>query len=82
MSKYPCCGGKRNHGHPPLRVKTSRTCVYLVATDIPHGRRCDRPAGWKWHDDDDEFFCEVHKLGEPADDSEETYNEFWSTKNG
>lgn len=62
----------------PFKVKTNRTCDF----DIPltwGSRSCGRPARWKWHADNDEFFCDIHKDGVLEEyRNEHHYNLFWS----
>lgn len=62
-----------------FKVKTDRKCDYSIPT-AGRPARCGRPATWKWHKEDDEFFCDIHKDG-VVPDSEEGYNRFWSTAN-
>ena len=63
-----------------IRVKTNRSCDFNIPTGTRYDDRCRRPAKWKWHDQDDEMFCDMHKDGVPDEyDSEDHYNKFWST---
>lgn len=87
MSKIECPGPacSNGQGHPPIRVASGHACDFDIPFSVcgRYSKRCGRPARWKWHRFDSEWFCEVHKLGVPDDyDSEEHYERFWSTADG